>query len=84
MIIYLFINARRGGVQVFQFGRDPEGLVLTRQSGSSVFLYFCFSFFRFSDSFRFFYKHVWRQWDEEDEDDDFDYFVRCVEARLRR
>ncbi|KAM9861039.1 SHC SH2 domain-binding protein 1 [Aulostomus maculatus] len=32
---------------------------------------------------RFFYKHVWRQWDEEDEDDDFDYFVRCVEPRLR-
>uniref|UniRef100_A0AAY4EPN7 Right handed beta helix domain-containing protein n=1 Tax=Denticeps clupeoides TaxID=299321 RepID=A0AAY4EPN7_9TELE len=32
---------------------------------------------------RFFYKHVWRKWDEEDEDDDFDYFVRCVEPRLR-
>ncbi|XP_061613813.1 SHC SH2 domain-binding protein 1 [Phyllopteryx taeniolatus] len=32
---------------------------------------------------RFFYKHVWRLWDEEDEDDDFDYFVRCVEPRLR-
>ncbi|XP_029354269.1 SHC SH2 domain-binding protein 1 isoform X2 [Echeneis naucrates] len=32
---------------------------------------------------RFFYKHIWRQWDEEDEDDDFDYFVRCVEPRLR-
>ncbi|XP_062845800.1 SHC SH2 domain-binding protein 1 [Trichomycterus rosablanca] len=32
---------------------------------------------------RFFYKHVWRQWDEEDEDDEFDYFVRCVEPRLR-
>ncbi|XP_060924497.1 SHC SH2 domain-binding protein 1 [Limanda limanda] len=32
---------------------------------------------------RFFYNHVWRQWDEEDEDDDFDYFVRCVEPRLR-
>ncbi|XP_068597922.1 SHC SH2 domain-binding protein 1 [Brachionichthys hirsutus] len=32
---------------------------------------------------RFFYRHVWRQWDEEDEDDDFDYFVRCVEPRLR-
>nr|XP_057933734.1 SHC SH2 domain-binding protein 1 [Doryrhamphus excisus] len=32
---------------------------------------------------RFFYKHVWRRWDEEDEDDDFDYFVRCVEPRLR-
>ncbi|XP_048372238.1 SHC SH2 domain-binding protein 1 [Sphaerodactylus townsendi] len=31
---------------------------------------------------RFFYKHVWRSWDEED-DDDFDYFVRCVEPRLR-
>lgn len=31
----------------------------------------------------FFYKHIWRQWDEEDEDDDFDYFVRCVEPRLR-
>ncbi|XP_039619075.1 SHC SH2 domain-binding protein 1 isoform X1 [Polypterus senegalus] len=32
---------------------------------------------------RFFYKHIWRIWDEEDEDDDFDYFVRCVEPRLR-
>ncbi|XP_077450970.1 SHC SH2 domain-binding protein 1 isoform X2 [Stigmatopora argus] len=32
---------------------------------------------------RFFYKNVWRLWDEEDEDDDFDYFVRCVEPRLR-
>uniref|UniRef100_A0A8C1Q9S4 SHC SH2-domain binding protein 1 n=1 Tax=Cyprinus carpio TaxID=7962 RepID=A0A8C1Q9S4_CYPCA len=32
---------------------------------------------------RFFYKHIWRKWDEEDEDDDFDYFVRCVEPRLR-
>ncbi|KAJ0056714.1 hypothetical protein NL108_012234 [Boleophthalmus pectinirostris] len=32
---------------------------------------------------RFLYKHIWRQWDEEDEDDDFDYFVRCVEPRLR-
>ncbi|XP_073320787.1 SHC SH2 domain-binding protein 1 isoform X2 [Pagrus major] len=32
---------------------------------------------------RFFYKHIWRLWDEEDEDDDFDYFVRCVEPRLR-
>ncbi|XP_034040285.1 SHC SH2 domain-binding protein 1 isoform X2 [Thalassophryne amazonica] len=32
---------------------------------------------------RFFYQHIWRQWDEEDEDDDFDYFVRCVEPRLR-
>uniref|UniRef100_A0A7N6BCR9 Right handed beta helix domain-containing protein n=1 Tax=Anabas testudineus TaxID=64144 RepID=A0A7N6BCR9_ANATE len=32
---------------------------------------------------RFFYKHIWREWDEEDEDDDFDYFVRCVEPRLR-
>ncbi|XP_077375491.1 SHC SH2 domain-binding protein 1 [Festucalex cinctus] len=32
---------------------------------------------------RFFYKHVWRLWDDEDEDDDFDYFVRCVEPRLR-
>ncbi|KAK1161949.1 SHC SH2 domain-binding protein 1-like [Acipenser oxyrinchus oxyrinchus] len=32
---------------------------------------------------RFFYKHIWRSWDEEDEDDDFDYFVRCVEPRLR-
>ncbi|XP_063736606.1 SHC SH2 domain-binding protein 1 isoform X2 [Eleginops maclovinus] len=31
---------------------------------------------------RFFYEHIWRQWDEEDEDD-FDYFVRCVEPRLR-
>uniref|UniRef100_A0A3P9L295 SHC SH2-domain binding protein 1 n=1 Tax=Oryzias latipes TaxID=8090 RepID=A0A3P9L295_ORYLA len=32
---------------------------------------------------RFFFKHIWREWDEEDEDDDFDYFVRCVEPRLR-
>ncbi|CAG5850759.1 unnamed protein product [Menidia menidia] len=32
---------------------------------------------------RFFYQHIWRTWDEEDEDDDFDYFVRCVEPRLR-
>ncbi|XP_017275072.1 SHC SH2 domain-binding protein 1 isoform X2 [Kryptolebias marmoratus] len=32
---------------------------------------------------RFFYKHIWREWDDEDEDDDFDYFVRCVEPRLR-
>ncbi|XP_037341630.1 SHC SH2 domain-binding protein 1 [Pungitius pungitius] len=32
---------------------------------------------------RFFYTHIWRHWDEEDEDDDFDYFVRCVEPRLR-
>ncbi|XP_070616366.1 SHC SH2 domain-binding protein 1 [Erythrolamprus reginae] len=31
---------------------------------------------------RFFYKHLWRSWDEED-DDDFDYFIRCVEPRLR-
>ncbi|XP_058485430.1 SHC SH2 domain-binding protein 1 [Solea solea] len=31
----------------------------------------------------FFFNHIWRQWDEEDEDDDFDYFVRCVEPRLR-
>ncbi|KAL8194913.1 UNVERIFIED_CONTAM: SHC SH2 domain-binding protein 1, partial [Gekko kuhli] len=31
---------------------------------------------------RFFYQHIWRNWDEED-DDDFDYFVRCVEPRLR-
>ncbi|CAI5782552.1 Beta_helix domain-containing protein [Podarcis lilfordi] len=31
---------------------------------------------------RFFYKHLWRSWDEED-DDDFDYFGRCVEPRLR-
>ncbi|XP_056146926.1 SHC SH2 domain-binding protein 1 [Lampris incognitus] len=31
---------------------------------------------------RFFYKNLWRKWDE-DEDDDFDYFVRCVEPRLR-
>ncbi|KAF3686970.1 SHC SH2 domain-binding protein 1 -like protein B [Channa argus] len=30
---------------------------------------------------RFFYKHIWREWDEED--DEFDYFVRCVEPRLR-
>ncbi|XP_071782252.2 SHC SH2 domain-binding protein 1 [Centroberyx gerrardi] len=32
---------------------------------------------------RFFYQHIWRKWDEEDDDDDFDYFVRCVEPRLR-
>uniref|UniRef100_A0A8C5G864 Right handed beta helix domain-containing protein n=1 Tax=Gouania willdenowi TaxID=441366 RepID=A0A8C5G864_GOUWI len=32
---------------------------------------------------RFFYQHIWRRWDEEDEDDEFDYFVRCVEPRLR-
>lgn len=32
---------------------------------------------------RFFCKYIWRKWDEEDEDDDFDYFVRCVEPRLR-
>ncbi|KAJ8252367.1 hypothetical protein COCON_G00216790 [Conger conger] len=32
---------------------------------------------------RFFCRHIWRKWDEEDEDDDFDYFVRCVEPRLR-
>ncbi|XP_031586245.1 SHC SH2 domain-binding protein 1 [Oreochromis aureus] len=32
---------------------------------------------------RFFYKHIWREWDEEEEDDDFDYFVRCVEPRIR-
>ncbi|XP_030580421.1 SHC SH2 domain-binding protein 1 isoform X1 [Archocentrus centrarchus] len=32
---------------------------------------------------RFFYKHIWREWDEEDDDDEFDYFVRCVEPRLR-
>uniref|UniRef100_A0A8B9QED5 SHC SH2 domain-binding protein 1 n=1 Tax=Apteryx owenii TaxID=8824 RepID=A0A8B9QED5_APTOW len=31
---------------------------------------------------RFFYKCIWRTWDEEEEDD-FDYFVRCVEPRLR-
>lgn len=31
---------------------------------------------------RFFYQNIWRKWDEEDEDD-FDYFVRCVEPRLR-
>ncbi|KAK2853429.1 hypothetical protein Q5P01_006090 [Channa striata] len=30
---------------------------------------------------RFFYKNIWREWDEED--DEFDYFVRCVEPRLR-
>lgn len=37
----------------------------------------------FSVSLRFFCKHIWRKWDEEDGDDDFDYFVRCVEPRLR-
>ncbi|XP_036288621.1 SHC SH2 domain-binding protein 1 [Pipistrellus kuhlii] len=31
---------------------------------------------------RFFYQHIWRSWDEEEEDD-YDYFVRCVEPRLR-
>uniref|UniRef100_A0A8C9FXJ5 SHC binding and spindle associated 1 n=1 Tax=Pavo cristatus TaxID=9049 RepID=A0A8C9FXJ5_PAVCR len=31
---------------------------------------------------RFFYECIWRTWDEEEEDD-FDYFVRCVEPRLR-
>ncbi|KAM4720793.1 SHC SH2 domain-binding protein 1 [Rhinophrynus dorsalis] len=31
---------------------------------------------------RFFYQHIWRPWDEEEEDH-FDYFVRCVEPRLR-
>ncbi|KAM6250855.1 SHC SH2 domain-binding protein 1 [Spheniscus humboldti] len=31
---------------------------------------------------RFFYQCIWRTWDEEEEDD-FDYFVRCVEPRLR-
>ncbi|XP_061593019.1 SHC SH2 domain-binding protein 1 isoform X2 [Cololabis saira] len=31
---------------------------------------------------RFFYRYIWRQWDD-DEDDDFDYFVRRVEPRLR-
>ncbi|XP_036087124.1 SHC SH2 domain-binding protein 1 isoform X2 [Rousettus aegyptiacus] len=31
---------------------------------------------------RFFYQHIWRSWDEEEEDED-DYFVRCVEPRLR-
>ncbi|XP_061211620.1 SHC SH2 domain-binding protein 1 [Neopsephotus bourkii] len=31
---------------------------------------------------RFFYQCIWRTWDEE-EDDDFDYFVQCVEPRLK-
>ncbi|NWR29408.1 SHCBP protein, partial [Tachuris rubrigastra] len=31
---------------------------------------------------RFFYRWIWRTWDEEEEDE-FDYFVRCVEPRLR-
>ncbi|KAF6079388.1 SHC binding and spindle associated 1 [Phyllostomus discolor] len=31
---------------------------------------------------RFFYQHIWRSWDEEEEDE-YDYFVRCVEPRLR-
>ncbi|XP_006908796.1 SHC SH2 domain-binding protein 1 [Pteropus alecto] len=31
---------------------------------------------------RFFYQNIWRSWDEEEEDED-DYFVRCVEPRLR-
>uniref|UniRef100_UPI00398F086C SHC SH2 domain-binding protein 1 isoform X2 n=1 Tax=Pristiophorus japonicus TaxID=55135 RepID=UPI00398F086C len=32
---------------------------------------------------RFFYLHIWRNWDEDDDDDDFDYFVRCCEPRLK-
>ncbi|XP_022374419.1 SHC SH2 domain-binding protein 1 isoform X3 [Enhydra lutris kenyoni] len=31
---------------------------------------------------RFFYQNIWRSWDEEEEDE-YDYFVRCVEPRLR-
>nr|XP_045000491.1 SHC SH2 domain-binding protein 1 [Jaculus jaculus] len=31
---------------------------------------------------RFFYEKIWRSWDEEEEDE-YDYFVRCVEPRLR-
>ncbi|XP_061432062.1 SHC SH2 domain-binding protein 1 [Lethenteron reissneri] len=31
---------------------------------------------------RFFLGHIWRAWDEED-DDDYDYFVRCVDPRLK-
>ncbi|KAG8510011.1 SHC SH2 domain-binding protein 1 [Galemys pyrenaicus] len=31
---------------------------------------------------RFFYQKIWRSWDEEEEDE-YDYFVRCVEPRLR-
>ncbi|KAL1780582.1 SHC SH2 domain-binding protein 1 [Sigmodon hispidus] len=31
---------------------------------------------------RFFYKNIWRSWDEEEEDE-YDYFIRCVEPRLR-
>ncbi|XP_036922294.1 SHC SH2 domain-binding protein 1 isoform X2 [Sturnira hondurensis] len=31
---------------------------------------------------RFFFEHIWRSWDEEEEDE-YDYFVRCVEPRLR-
>ncbi|XP_067905465.1 SHC SH2 domain-binding protein 1 isoform X2 [Heterodontus francisci] len=31
---------------------------------------------------RFFFQHIWRNWDEDDEDD-FDYFVRCCEPRLK-
>ncbi|NXY88824.1 SHCBP protein, partial [Alcedo cyanopectus] len=31
---------------------------------------------------RFFYQCIWRIWDEEEEDE-YDYFVRCVEPRLR-
>nr|XP_020758576.1 SHC SH2 domain-binding protein 1 isoform X2 [Odocoileus virginianus texanus] len=31
---------------------------------------------------RFFYQNIWRSWDEEEEDE-YDYFIRCVEPRLR-
>ncbi|KFO36374.1 SHC SH2 domain-binding protein 1 [Fukomys damarensis] len=31
---------------------------------------------------RFFYQYIWRSWDEEEEDE-YDYFVRCVEPRMR-
>ncbi|XP_027723578.1 SHC SH2 domain-binding protein 1 [Vombatus ursinus] len=31
---------------------------------------------------RFFYQNIWRSWDEEEEDE-YNYFVRCVEPRLR-
>ncbi|XP_072374271.1 SHC SH2 domain-binding protein 1 [Scyliorhinus torazame] len=31
---------------------------------------------------RFFFQHIWRNWDEDD-DDDFDYFVKCCEPRLK-
>ncbi|XP_078066380.1 SHC SH2 domain-binding protein 1 [Mustelus asterias] len=31
---------------------------------------------------RFFFLHIWKNWDEDDEDE-FDYFVKCCEPRLK-